>query len=113
MDGLDCVGLVCVCIERVHGVSPPIPDYLRVTHSEQMLEVCSRLLNLVPLASASEDCIVVLGFGRQRHMGIIGRNEHGLTLIHAYLPNRKVVEVRLDEGWRSRLMAAYRGLKVA
>lgn len=106
--GLDCVGLVCVCIERVHGFTPPVPDYLRITHSEKMLDVCNRMFELVPLAAISQDCIAVLGFGRQRHMGIIGRNANGLTLIHAYLPNRKVVEVRLDDAWRSKVIAAYR-----
>lgn len=45
--------------------------------------------------------------GTARHLGIIGRQEGHFTLIHAYAPARKVVEHRLDEVWRARLVVIF------
>jgi hypothetical protein len=36
-----------------------------------------------------------------------------LSLIHAYLPNRKVVEQRLDAAWWGRILAVFRVPEVA
>ncbi len=42
------------------------------------------------------------------HVGIIGEHDGYLTLIHAYAPDKKVVEMRLDDVWRKRIIEVYR-----
>lgn len=46
--------------------------------------------------------------GSARHLGIIGEFNGDLTLIHAYAPARKVVEHRLDEHWRRKIVKLFR-----
>jgi hypothetical protein len=46
--------------------------------------------------------------GDPTHLAIVGEHpEGGLSIIHAYAFSRKVVEHRLDEKWRSFIVAAY------
>jgi len=42
------------------------------------------------------------------HVGILGEHDGYLTLIHAYAPDKKVVEMRLDDVWRKRIVGVYR-----
>lgn len=42
------------------------------------------------------------------HVGIIGEHRGGLTLIHAHAPDKQVVEMRLDDVWRNRIVEVYR-----
>lgn len=106
-DGLDCVGLPIVCALKLRGLKIPTNDYPRASTDNQMIEICRQYLE--PVADMQPGDVVVLGFGRQRHMAIIGDYPSGgLSLIHAYLPNRKVVEQRLDDVWAGRILAAFR-----
>ncbi len=104
---LDCAGLVIQVAKIARGSSFDFTNYHRHARDESMLALCAEHLQKV--ATPEPGDVLVFRFGHQRHMGIAG-DYHlgGLSLIHAYLPCRQVVEVRLDETWRSRLMAAYR-----
>ena len=108
-EGVDCVGLPVVCAAEARGAVIPLPDYSETTADETMLRGCQQYLIPVALADAEPGDIVVLGFARQRHMAILGDYPGGgLSLIHAYLPNRKVVEARLDDAWRARILSVFR-----
>jgi cell wall-associated NlpC family hydrolase len=109
-EGVDCVGLPIVCAQATRGWSTwPMPDYSATTQDETMLRMCRVHLVPVALADAQPGDIAVLGFDKQRHMAILGDYPHGgLSLIHAYLPNRRVVECRLDAVWQSRILSVFR-----
>lgn len=115
-EGVDCIGLPVVCAAAVRGLDiplpdyrPPIPDYRPTTNDEAMLRGCQQYLQPVATADAQPGDIVVLGFEKQRHMAILGDYPGGgLSLIHAYLPNGKVVEMRLDDAWRGRILSVFR-----
>jgi cell wall-associated NlpC family hydrolase len=120
-DGVDCVGLAAVCVQQACGLEVPLPDYPRATSDGSMLRVCRQYLRPVSLVDMAPGDIVVLGVGDQRHMAIVGdyvtpaddARGPGLSLIHAYLPNRKVVEQRLDAAWWGRILAVFRVPEVA
>lgn len=42
------------------------------------------------------------------HVGIIGSDQYGLTLIHSNSKIEKVVEHRIDEHWRSLILEVFR-----
>ncbi len=108
-EGVDCVGLPIVCAQSVLGWTFPMPDYSATTQDETMLRMCREHLVPVEAAAMQPGDIAVLGFERQRHMAILGDYPHGgLSLIHAYLPNRQVVECRLDDMWRARILSVFR-----
>lgn len=47
--------------------------------------------------------------GAPNHVGIIGDYRYGgLSFIHAYAPNRKVIEHRLDDKLRGQIIEVYR-----
>jgi cell wall-associated NlpC family hydrolase len=113
-EGIDCVGLPVVCAAAVRGMQIPLPDYSATTSDETMLRGCQQYLEQIALADAQPGDIVVLGFQKQRHMAILGDYPGGgLSLIHAYLPNRKVVEMRLDDAWRGRILSVFRLPEIA
>jgi len=113
-EGLDCIGLPILCANTVLGQTFIPPDYGRVSEDESMLEYCRAELVQIPVADAQPGDVVVLGFMRQRHMALLGDYPGGgLSLIHAHLANRQVVEARLDSAWASRILEAFRFPAVA
>ena len=56
------------------------------------------------------DVVLIAFDGVETHVGLIGDYpiDGELSLIHAYIGARKVVEHRLDAQWRSRIVGAYR-----
>lgn len=54
--------------------------------------------------------MVIMQFGKSdpSHVGIIGSHRDYLTLIHAHAPDKKVVEMRLDDEWRNKIVEVYR-----
>jgi NlpC/P60 family putative phage cell wall peptidase len=108
--GVDCVGLAYGV-----GVSLPIfgveveslPPYERRTTDNQMIQLCVKYL--VRVAKPRLGSVVAMRFdATTRHMGILGDYPGGgFSLIHAYAVSRKVVEHRLDELWRARIVASF------
>lgn len=74
-----------------------------------MLKLCAEHMQKVRVSEAQPGDAMVFGLGDSRHIGIVA-DYHlgGLSLIHAYLFARKVVEMRLDEVWLSRARGCYR-----
>ncbi len=113
-EGVDCVGLPIVCATALRGIAFAHPDYGRTSEDETMVALCRQYLVPVARTDMQPGDVVVLGFERQRHMAMLGDYPGGgLSMIHAYLPNRKVVEARLDSVWAGRIVAAFRFPEVA
>lgn len=108
-DGIDCAGLVIVVAKAVRDSTFDKTDYPRQASDETMLKLCAQYLQRVRPNDMQPGDLAVFGFDNQRHIAIVGDYVFGgLSLIHAYAPSRKVVEVRLDERWTRRLLAAWR-----
>ncbi len=105
-DGVDCVGL-CVLALRAAGVTvPDRTDYGRDPDGtlRTALDACMDGPHGDPRAGD----VVLIRFRAERHVGIVGEDAHGLTLIHADSHNRRVVEHRIDDRWRARIVGAWR-----
>jgi cell wall-associated NlpC family hydrolase len=109
---LDCAG-VPVHVARTLGV--PLTDYTRYGRLPVPAEMRAALdahLTRVPTAQMQPGDVAWIRFEREpQHLAIVGDYVHGgLSLIHAYNASglNRVVEHRLDDVWRSRIVAAWR-----
>lgn len=110
-DGVDCGGLVAMALTDIGRVPSDMRAYGRVPKDgwlERVLET-----NFGPQDAQKKlevGRIALFHFGKSEpdHVGILACHpQGGLSVIHAYAPWRRVVEHRLDDGWRSRLTGVY------
>jgi cell wall-associated NlpC family hydrolase len=108
--GLDCAGLL-VLSYRAHGVElPDIRIYGREPHRNGLVRAVEAGFG-PPVARGPEpgDVLLMRFEEEPHHLGIAGDYVYGgLSLIHAYGTAGKVVEHRLDDLWRGRIVAVYR-----
>lgn len=104
-------GVACDCIGLVIGVSHALglTDYDITGYSKRpdgrLRPVMESQLEMVPLAAADAGNIVLFQWNAAPlHVGIFTDKSH---IIHAYLPNRAVVENIIDARWRAQIVAAY------
>lgn len=100
----DCIGLV-IGVSRAVGLDvPDAPDYGRRPDG-RLRGTLEAHLSRVPLADAQGgDVLLFAWHATPIHVAILTDPDH---FIHAYLPNRCVVESRLDEKTRRNVIAAY------
>lgn len=108
--GVDCIGLVIALRRELLGLQHDVTGYTRTTSDEAMLLQAASHLRALPYGAPWQPGdVLVLGFHDQRHMGLVAPHPAGagLSLIHAYLPARRVVQTRLDSVWRQRTLGAF------
>src|SRR5574340_453141 len=71
-EGLDCVGLPIVCVQKLRGMVVALPDYHRASTDDTMVQMCRQYLQPIALADIRPGDVIVLGFERQRHMAMLG-----------------------------------------
>jgi cell wall-associated NlpC family hydrolase len=102
--GVDCAGLAQVCLAALGKPTVDMEAYSREPMGGRLEHILEENLG-APLAKdqARVGDIVLMRFrGEPQHVAIIGDYIYGgLSVIHAYLTMRKVVEHRLDDVWRS------------
>lgn len=106
--GLDCVGYL---IRIVAACGRPVGDidiYLTTGDGKQLRAEMDRQLGAqVNRTEIHAGCIVMLMLGRENpHVGILVGRSGILYLIHCYSPYG-VVEHRLDDAWRKRIVAGW------
>jgi cell wall-associated NlpC family hydrolase len=111
-EGVDCAGLVIV-VARELGLVPAefnVTGYSRRPDGRSLLAHCrAHLAEVSPAAIAAGDVLAFRTETDPQHLALAADYfAGGLALVHAYAPARKVTENRLDEGWRSLLVAAFR-----
>jgi NlpC/P60 family putative phage cell wall peptidase len=108
--GTDCIGLI-VGVARELGIPEAaafdacadISGYGREPDPAMLLRACSTFL--APCASAMPGDILLLRFKLDpQHFAIMSAPGY---MIHAYAQARRVVENRIDDLWRSRIVGAY------
>ena len=103
--GLDCVGLI-VCAARECGLADyDVTGYARLPQGDSMKE---HLLaaGLLPrdMPSARPGDVLLMRFTREaQHLALM--TERGV--LHSYQQVGRVVEHRLDDAWRGRIVGAY------
>lgn len=108
--GLDCVGLL-VCVARQCGMTVcDSPNYdRRPAHGLLEKHLCLSGLSPVDLDDMQIGDVALFQFnGPPQHVAILGDAHRPFSMIHSYMPARHVVEHRLDDLWRQRLVGAYR-----
>ncbi|KAA1015980.1 peptidase P60 [Paraburkholderia panacisoli] len=100
----DCIGLV-IGTARALGLTDYDIDGYGKRPDGNLRPVMESQLESVPLdAAQAADVVLFAWASHPLHVGILSDPSH---VIHAYLPNRRVVENIIDERWRAQIVAAY------
>lgn len=105
--GVDCSGFVINIYEELTGeeLSWLPKDYARVVDGPMMRAWCDFCLDRVHDRQPQPGDILLLRIRREpQHLAVV--TDYGI--IHAHQGVGKVVETRLDERWRKRIVEVYR-----
>lgn len=115
--GTDCIGLIAgVALElglpeaRAWAADPTQHNYGREPQPAALLANAVQFLDPISLNTELPGDVLLLRFSREpQHFAILSSTDR---IVHAYAQARRVIENRLDEAWRDRIMRAYsyRGL---
>lgn len=101
--GLDCVGLVAVVGCTLGLTDYDVIDYARLP-DERAMRAHINAAGFRPVELARPGDVALMRFTRAaQHVGILT----GTTLIHAWMQAGRVVEHRLDDHWRGRIVASF------
>lgn len=108
--GVDCLGLASLVARSTRGYTFDVLNYAAQASDETMLRLCREHMQPVPAAGRQPGDVVVIRYGNQRHMAIVGDHPVSgeLSLIHASSIFGKVVEHRLDSRWARICIATFR-----
>lgn len=115
--GCDCLGLIVGVVDELglkdtHG--QPLAAYDEVTYSREpdgayLTQKLTALLEEVPFKKAQAgDLALFTVRDNPQHMALLTDYEGTLGMIHCYAQARRVVEHRLDDDWKSRLVKVFR-----
>jgi NlpC/P60 family putative phage cell wall peptidase len=115
--GCDCLGLIVGVVDEL-GLKDkngqPLSGYDEVTYSKEpngayLMEKLTDLLDEVPIAEARAGDLALFKVRENpQHMAFLTDYEDTLGMVHSYAPARRVVEHRLDDDWKSRLVKVFR-----
>lgn len=115
--GVDCIGLVgevgcaagALAPELWREVSERWSGYSRRPSGGALRETCAKHLVEVEVWDAQPGDVLLMHFGAEpQHLAIVSAADRGsLSIIHAYMRARRVVEHRVDATWAARIVAAY------
>lgn len=105
MQGMDCAGLIAHVFE---SVSVPYDDeqgYPRTPYDGVMQKNLAAQPSLERIPSLEIGCVVLFRVAKApQHLAIYD----GERIIHASIDVGKVVDQRIDDAWRSKVVACYR-----
>lgn len=105
--GIDCAGLVIVAA-RAAGFDPvDLPGYGRRPHGGALESAIAIQpgLDAAPIDDLADGDVLLMRFKTEpQHLAIYAEG----GIIHAYESVGRVVEHRLDESWRARIVSAHR-----
>ncbi len=115
--GCDCLGLIVGVVDELglkdaHGRL--LSSYDEITYPKEpdgayLIEKLTDILLEVPIADARAGDLALFKVRENpQHLAILSDYENTLGMIHSFAPSRRVVEHRLDDDWKSRLLKVYR-----
>ena len=118
--GCDCIGLVIGTADNIglkyNGESFSnfdVTDYARIPDGEKLQQVFDKYLKKIEIddaigENAKGGDILMFRFNKHpQHVGITSKMIGKLSIIHCYMQAKCVVEHRLDEHWKKRIVGAY------
>lgn len=108
--GLDCAGLVVVAGAKVGIEVADMTGYARIPDGNALTDHCDAQADRVLLPDAIPGDVILMTFDRDpQHLAIISDITDGcITVVHAWMQPKKVVENVLPEEWKRRIVAVYR-----
>lgn len=115
--GCDCLGLIIGVVDELglrDGRGQPLAGYDEVSYSKEpdgayLLLKLTALLDEVLIAEAQPgDLALFTVRDNPQHLAFLTDYEGALGMIHCYAQARRVVEHRLDDDWKSRLVKVFR-----
>lgn len=100
--GVDCIGLVVVVAHQLGLSRADVADYGRLPDGKALRGLLAQHLMITRDAQPG-DVLLMRMERNPLHVGIVS----DVGLIHAYAPMRQVVEHRLDDLWRARVVSAF------
>lgn len=108
--GLDCAGLPALAFARVGRTIEDLRSYGRDPWRDGLQSMIEA--NLGPPVDdeprPGDVLLIHWGDGPPRHIAVVCDHPNGLGIIHTCSNFRAVIEHRLDDVWRSRIVAVYR-----
>ena len=107
--GMDCAGLI-ICVAHDLGLSDfDTRAYGRLPQADRMRELMRKHCTELPAVKLSPGLVALMRFEAEpQHLAIIADYAYGgHGIVHALMQSRRVVEHRLDDLWRSRIVALY------
>lgn len=115
--GCDCLGLIVGVVDELelkdkNGVR--LAAYDEVTYSKEPdgEYLIQKLVDVLAEIPASEmragDLALFKVRENPQHLAILTDYEGGIGMIHSFAPARRVVEHRLDDDWRARIVKVFR-----
>ncbi len=115
--GCDCLGLIVGVVDELgikDGNGVRLAAYDEVTYSKEpdgayLAQKLTGLLKEVPVAEARAGDLGLFKVRENpQHLAIFSDYNGALGMIHCYAQARRVVEHRLDDDWKSRLVKVFR-----
>lgn len=115
--GCDCLGLIVGVVNELElkdAQGTPLAAYDEVTYSREpdgayLTEKLVGLLDEVPVADMQAgDLSLFKVRDNPQHLAILTDYEGSIGMIHCFAQARRVVEHRLDDDWKSRLLKVFR-----
>lgn len=115
--GCDCLGLIVGVVDELelkdkNGVR--LAAYDEVTYSKEpdgeylIKKLVDVLIEIPPEEMRAGDLALFKVRENPQHLAILTDYEGGFGMIHSFAPARRVVEHRLDDDWRARLVKVFR-----
>jgi cell wall-associated NlpC family hydrolase len=107
--GVDCAGLV-VCVAKELKISNfDFKAYGAMPNAAKLQTILNEQMEKIPTSEAKAGDVYLMKFDKEpQHLAIVT----DIGIIHSYYDAGSVVEHRVDEVWRSRIMGAFRFKKV-
>jgi NlpC/P60 family putative phage cell wall peptidase len=116
--GSDCIGLVAGVARNVGIVQADeffndaaVRGYGRQPDPRMLLTACAKYLEPIQVRDVDVADIYLMHppqYSEPQHFALVSQMFPQPYIIHAYAQARKVVENRLDDVWRARVIGAYR-----
>lgn len=115
--GCDCLGLVVGVVDELdlkdkNGVKLATYDevsYSKEPDGEYLMQKLLGVLDEIPLEEMRAGDLALFKVKENpQHLAILTDYEGGIGMIHSFAPARRVVEHRLDDDWRARIVKVFR-----
>jgi len=116
--GVDCIGFVLGVADELgltyNGVKLSKfdrRDYPKVPNGSLLKDEFSKYLNEIELSKIDSGDVLMFKFDENpQHVGIVVKEKGDYNIIHCHMQARGVVEHKLDECWKRRIVTAFKFL---